>query len=369
LAVQHLSASGLCFIPPLARIPSYPTSSPFPLGHILLRISCLCSMHISSNEPLFSMQPTPASAPTITPAVLLVPRDGPSLITTTVFPSNTPRPTAPPHRGSDVPIASIVGGTVAGVVLAVAAVLAWTWWGRSIKRGKEKEKKEILSILQVRENTRKNASSLSGNRSGGWSPGSTLQGHQRKISFVPTGSSTPSTPDGTVKMSENPATLGDNGISLPKPLGYAPPHAPVNPSPLSRSLSTTNSPPSESATAVAASTSPPPAMPTLPPPIHPSRISDLSATPAETRPSLVHQASTVSTGSMYSTQSGEARQFKGNPTLLMAAFGYPASNNRKNNPPTSWATTSGEPSRLSQASSGSGWSHPSQDDAEVGRAV
>ncbi|KAH9967923.1 hypothetical protein BC827DRAFT_456562 [Russula dissimulans] len=43
------------------------------------------------------------------------------------------------------------------MALAVALVLIWKYWGRAIKRTERKQRKEVLDMLAVRENTRRNA--------------------------------------------------------------------------------------------------------------------------------------------------------------------------------------------------------------------
>lgn len=65
--------------------------------------------------------------------------------TTTVFPSSSTVPSAAGGSSSQLPIAAIAGGTSAGAVLAIAIVIAWTIWGRSIKRSRAKQQKEAVS--------------------------------------------------------------------------------------------------------------------------------------------------------------------------------------------------------------------------------
>lgn len=90
----------------------------------------------------------PESTPTDKPLQLhyLPVRDGVLVSTTTIIPSGTPTATIVEGDGSPpVPIAAIVGGTVAGVLLAVGIVVAWVSWGRCIKREQRKEKQELVS--------------------------------------------------------------------------------------------------------------------------------------------------------------------------------------------------------------------------------
>jgi len=52
--------------------------------------------------------------------------------------------------GVSVPVAAIVGGVCAGVVLAIAAVLGWKLWGRSIERQQQAEHDRRAIIAQRR---------------------------------------------------------------------------------------------------------------------------------------------------------------------------------------------------------------------------
>ncbi|KAJ3840471.1 hypothetical protein F5878DRAFT_68367 [Lentinula raphanica] len=100
--------------------------------------------------------------------------------TTTVFASSSATPTVSnDNRSSSVPVAAIAGGVTAGALLAVALVIGWIVWGRSIKRQKAKEQREAVSLVRchvyrmaqknflqddlriTKQNTMKNASTFS----------------------------------------------------------------------------------------------------------------------------------------------------------------------------------------------------------------
>ncbi|KAJ3827681.1 hypothetical protein F5880DRAFT_1609096 [Lentinula raphanica] len=82
--------------------------------------------------------------------------------TTTVFASSSATPTVSnDNRSSSVPVAAIAGGVTAGALLAVALVIGWIVWGRSIKRQKAKEQREADDLRITKQNTMKNASTFS----------------------------------------------------------------------------------------------------------------------------------------------------------------------------------------------------------------
>ncbi|KAI0653213.1 hypothetical protein C8Q70DRAFT_1059527 [Cubamyces menziesii] len=210
---------------------------------------------------------------------------------------------------SDVPVAAIAGGTVAGVLLALVAVIGWAWWGKCIKRKKAKEVKEALAVLQVRENTRKNATSLS-YPAGQYRPVFSLRGPQdRKVTFV---SASPSSGQSTLKGTLDPKVPSGDAEK------GATQHNPIPRPPTPAAAPQENTPRSE------------PPLP-LPPPV-PRRNPGRGRAPVDstvsTAPSsyaqhrLVHQPSTLSSGSVYSTQSAiEERQTTGVPSSLLIALG------------------------------------------------
>ncbi|KAF9792294.1 hypothetical protein BJ322DRAFT_1028307 [Thelephora terrestris] len=61
------------------------------------------------------------------------------------------------NAGVPIPVASIVGGCLAGIIIAVAAVVGWHLWGRSIKRKEEVRRKEVTAHHATQRNTKLNA--------------------------------------------------------------------------------------------------------------------------------------------------------------------------------------------------------------------
>ncbi|KAI0807036.1 hypothetical protein C8Q74DRAFT_1225494 [Fomes fomentarius] len=187
---------------------------------------------------------------------------------------------------SNVPVAAIASGTAAGVVLALAAVIGWTWWGRCIKRKEAKRRKEALAYLEVRENTRRNASTLSQTATQ-HKPTFSMRGpHGRKVTFVPNGpASSQSTLRGTVNL--------EKGVADAEKSMRPPPPRPPTPTAHLHNLKKPEA--------------------VLPPPVppvprrHPQRerrlASSLEESSSYTQHRLMHQASTLSSGSVYSTQS------------------------------------------------------------------
>ncbi|TCD60268.1 hypothetical protein EIP91_010447 [Steccherinum ochraceum] len=255
----------------------------------------------------------------------------PHLSTTTVFPKGTALPVATVHR-SQLPLASIIGGAVAGVALAIVVVIGWVWWGKCIERGKRKERAKMLAALEVRENTRRNASSTHIRSSSEHSYGPSVMNREQKRSIkFASGSSTASTTPLTRDVEKGPL-LEDRVPPSPgpQPLTYIPHRR----SPLI------------SSTQLAKATAPsiPPRLPLR---ASPAIVSDLQS---------AHRGSLVSTPSIYSTQSGEDRQMEVPPSLLAAALGYLDTRRPPSAvhlAPAMAHNVSDGPSRLSQVSSGS----------------
>lgn len=65
--------------------------------------------------------------------------------TTTVFTGPTDSVQAVPRAAVDVPIGAIVGGSCAGVLLAVVLVVGWRCWGRSIREQQRKAAEKRVS--------------------------------------------------------------------------------------------------------------------------------------------------------------------------------------------------------------------------------
>ncbi|VDB88631.1 unnamed protein product [Peniophora sp. CBMAI 1063] len=110
-------------------------------------------------------------------------------VTETIFegPTATPSSSSKATHDTPVPISAIVGGAAAGVALALAVVLAWTWWGRCIHRRQAKARKEMRELLAVRENTRRNAGAyLVPANERYMSPPPKRSRHKRKIRFAGT---------------------------------------------------------------------------------------------------------------------------------------------------------------------------------------
>ncbi|KII88812.1 hypothetical protein PLICRDRAFT_54634 [Plicaturopsis crispa FD-325 SS-3] len=340
------------------------------------------------------------------------------VVTTTVHESSTATPNTSSSDATPIPIGAIAGGACAGVVIAVGAVLVWTWWGKSIKKAQEKQRKEMHAALTTRANTRKNASTLSTPRAFGYMASFTPGQSDKKVKFVSIGS-----PE-KIKAT-SPAAAPEISEKRPsKPTPVAPP--PRHPSRRTSSSSSTSKASTSRSTPRAA----PPNIEA--PPVPPLRISKRSqgngegskakvlakAKPTNDKgpseplrrpdnptvlepapdlappPTVVHKASTVSSNSWYSTQSAEEHQRRVPANLILAALGHVRDARRwsgltrttgttgslystvtdEQGPPSSYrnprARMSGvaQPSRLSQISSASA-DTPPPSDVQVGVAL
>lgn len=69
------------------------------------------------------------------------------IVTTTLFQSQGTSASTAIASNAAIPVAAIVGGTVAGALLAVACTAGWIIWGKAIKRDQEKQRNEAVSWL------------------------------------------------------------------------------------------------------------------------------------------------------------------------------------------------------------------------------
>jgi len=73
------------------------------------------------------------------------------LVTTTIFTYPTAKDPISQKSGVSVPVAAIVGGVTAGMLLAFIVTASWVYWGKSIKRTAAKEQSETVSLDLVTE--------------------------------------------------------------------------------------------------------------------------------------------------------------------------------------------------------------------------
>ena len=67
------------------------------------------------------------------------------LLTTTVYTYPTTYP-VPQKSETTIPVAAIVGGVIAGMLLAFIITAGWVFWGKSIKRTAMKKRTEAVSL-------------------------------------------------------------------------------------------------------------------------------------------------------------------------------------------------------------------------------
>ncbi|KAJ3901044.1 hypothetical protein F5879DRAFT_992322 [Lentinula edodes] len=246
--------------------------------------------------------------PTVTFPMLI------DVTTTTVFASSSATPTSSNKSStSSVPVAAIAGGVTGGAVLAVAIVIAWIVWGRSIKRQKVKQQREADELRITKHNTMKNASTFSKPRNYSYRP-----------LFWPPSDTQVKFADESEKKSTAAANPTHKTPSRPKPLT---PHVSFTP----KTRTTTSAEP------VLA-----PQHKTVRPP-SPALVTNQAPIPDSEYPVLRSQSSIFS---------------------LMAALGASA---HRLSSTSSWSRLTGN--RISQATSDSSYSQPSnQSTVSVGRA-
>ncbi|KAJ3998041.1 hypothetical protein F5050DRAFT_1300677 [Lentinula boryana] len=240
--------------------------------------------------------------------------------TTTVFASSSATPTLSIERkSSSVPVAAVAGGVTAGALLAVAIVIGWIVWGRSIKRQKAKQQREADELRITKDNTMKNASTFSRPRHYSyrplfWPPSDT------QVRFAAPGGSEKN----TFAASPTPKTP-----SRPKPLTpRVPKTSTITPSPVTEPVLASQSR-------------------TIARPPSPARVTAQALLPDPEYPVL--------------TEGGRSQS---SIFALVAALG--ASTHRLSSA-SSWSRLTGN--RVSQATSGSSYSQPSnRSTVSVGRA-
>lgn len=81
----------------------------------------------------------------------------PGVVTTTVFTYPTITSAAPQTSRGTIPVAAIVGGVIAGMLLAIILTAGWVCWGKSIKRTEAKQRSEAEAFHKTKYNTLHNA--------------------------------------------------------------------------------------------------------------------------------------------------------------------------------------------------------------------
>lgn len=66
----------------------------------------------------------------------------PSTTTVYMYPTTDP---VPEKSGTPLPVAAIIGGVIAGMLLAFIITAGWVCWGKSIKRTAAKKRREAVS--------------------------------------------------------------------------------------------------------------------------------------------------------------------------------------------------------------------------------
>ncbi|KAK7051005.1 hypothetical protein VNI00_005117 [Paramarasmius palmivorus] len=301
------------------------------------------------------------------------------IVTTTVY-SDVPAPTGSTRQGSrndEVPVGTIVGATAGGALLAVLAVVAWKVWRRSLKRKRTRARWNEEALRVTKENTKQNsASGTTKTRSRSHSPVFWAPPPSKvKFAAATKGDETSSTPSlATNDKSSHAAGDKEKGTMANPPV-----ITPSKPRPLksSKRLADANKTTNKDSQSGSSDTNvslAPSLLPQPPPPPPPPR--------AARRPR--HKASTVSSGSYYSLESGEEHngsrtgRFHSVISALenMSDVTGPRSSaggNRLSVSSSLWSFLSknsrggrGPPSRISQATTNSAYSQP--DEPEVGVA-
>ncbi|KAF9050811.1 hypothetical protein BDZ89DRAFT_1126347 [Hymenopellis radicata] len=147
-----------------------------------------------------------------------------TVVTTTLWGDEpTSSVTATNKSGTSIPVGVIVGGTLGGACLAILVVFTWTLWGRSIRRQKRKQEKELRNLRITDKNTRLNAAALSRPRKSNYLPPVFWPPPSSKVKFADGGVSgrpAPSEPEPQSTGKENPV---DPPIPVrrPRPVAFS----------------------------------------------------------------------------------------------------------------------------------------------------
>lgn len=77
--------------------------------------------------------------------VIMSPTASRIFVTTTLWDTPTSAVTYT-NSGTSIPVGAIAGGIVGGASIAIAVVITWIIWGRSISRAQRKQEKELVSF-------------------------------------------------------------------------------------------------------------------------------------------------------------------------------------------------------------------------------
>jgi len=240
--------------------------------------------------------------------------------TTTVSVQSAAAATDTPQRqSSNFPVGVVAGSIVGGVVLAILALLGWTYWGKSFRR---RQRDEVRTILTTKDHTHARSSRRAPAHKKPLLIQSPEEKQQLERNISPDGANEKpdaynrmrrvSAPDSVESMGQlssppqvvfkpakisQPRTLRKNK-RLKRLIDRKPPLSPI--------ADVDNE-------AVDASLEEPSI----------NLFADTNAFVVNAPTSISHKPSTIGSASVYSTESGEERQHIGNPSFILEALGPP----------------------------------------------